>query len=77
MIGKMVVAVTFVGVAILAVPASARAAMDEMSAQGAGMSMPQSGATNAPGAGTAQGPVVQTRRAHRRHARRQHRRATR
>src|SRR5262245_42267013 len=59
MMGKLVVAVTFVGVAILAVPASARAAMDEVSAQG-GMSMP--------GTGTAQGPIVKTPRAHKRHA---------
>ena len=68
MIGKLVAAVTFVGVVILAVPASTHAAMDEVSAQG-GMSMP--------GTGTAQGPIVKTPRAHKRHAKRHKRRATR
>jgi hypothetical protein len=64
MIGKLVATVAFVGMGILAVPASTHAAMDEVSAQG-GMSMP--------GTGTAQGSIVQTRRAHKRHVKRVHR----
>jgi len=69
MIGKLVATVAFVGMAIIAVPASTHAAMDEVSAQG-GMSMP--------GTGTAQGPVVKTPRTHKRHVKRaRHKRAAR
>src|SRR5262249_6122959 len=69
MIGKLVATVAFVGMAICAVPTSTQAAMDEVSAQGAGMSVP--------GTGTAQGPIVQTRRPHKRHVKRvRHKRHT-
>jgi hypothetical protein len=61
MIGKPVATVAFVAMAILAVPGSTHATVDEVSAQG-GMSMP--------GTGTTQGPVVKTPRAHKRHVKR-------
>jgi hypothetical protein len=43
MIGKLVATVAFVGMAILAAPVSTHAAVDEVSSQGAGMSVPGTG----------------------------------